>query len=135
MIVNEAEIEAEANKKFNTTVTKSIAMLNKTIMASVWSLADRIPRTIVTASVVAMLWRKTKPYKSPSDIEKAISGLPEVWASSSPTLMFSPSLSVSVLTRFVSTIAQKKQPWTKGPLTCDLYTILLSLSKISPEVF
>ena len=83
-----------------------------------------------------MLWRKTKLYKSPSEIEKAISGLlPEVWASSSPTLTFSPSLSVSALTEFVSTIAQKKQPWTKGPHTCDLYTIILSLSKISPEVF
>ena len=55
MIVNDAETEAEANTKSNTTVTKSIAMLNATIMASVWSLADQIPRTIVTASVVAFL--------------------------------------------------------------------------------
>ena len=96
MIVKDAETEAAENTKVNTTVTKSIAMLNATVMASVWSLADRIPRTIVTASVVTMLWRKTKLYKLPAEIEKAISGLlPEVWASSSPTLIFPPSLSVS----------------------------------------
>ena len=94
-----------------------------------------MPRTIVTTSVVAFLWRKTKSYKASSDIETAISGLPEVWALSSPTLPFSPSLSVSALTVFVSPIAQKKQPWTKGPLTCDLFTILLALTKTSPEVF
>lgn len=61
-IIKDAETEAPENTKANTTVIKSIAMLNATVMASVWSLADRIPRTIVTASVVAILWRKTKPY-------------------------------------------------------------------------
>ena len=129
---NESETDAAANATSNTTVTKSIAMLNATIMASVWSLADQIPCTIVTTSVAAFLWRKTKPYKSPLDIETAISGLPEVWALSSPSLPFSPSLSVSALTESVSTIAQKKQPWTNGPLTCDLFTILLALSKTPP---
>ena len=55
MIVNDAETAAEANTKSNTIVTKSIAMLNATIMASVWSLTDRIPCTMVTVSVPAFL--------------------------------------------------------------------------------
>ena len=72
MSVKDAETEAAENTKANTTVIKSIAMLNATVMASVWSLPDRIPRTTVSASVAALLWRKTKLYKSPSEIEKAI---------------------------------------------------------------
>ena len=111
MSAKDAETEAAENTKANTTGIKSIVMLNATVMASVWSLSNHIPCTIVSASVGAMLWRKTKLYKSPSEIEKAISGLlPKVWASSSPTLMFSRSLSVSALTEFVSTIVHKKQP-------------------------
>ena len=51
MIDREAETEAAVNTKSNTTVTKSIAMLNATIMASVWSLSDQIPCNTVTASV------------------------------------------------------------------------------------
>ena len=136
MSVNAADTEAAKNTKANTTGTKSIALLNVKGVASIWSLPDRIPRTVVSASVAATLWRKTKTYKSTANIEKSISDLlPEVWASSSPTVKFSPSLSVSDLTKFVSTIAQKKQPWTKVALVCDLYTILISLSKTSPKVF
>ena len=55
MIVNDAEIEAEANTKSNTTITKSIAMLNATITTSVWSLTDQTLRTTVAASVPAFL--------------------------------------------------------------------------------
>ena len=136
MSINAEETEAAKNTKANTTGIKSIAMLNAKGVASIWSLPDRISRTVVSSSVVSIIWRKTKTYKSSADIEKAISELlPEVWASSSPTLKFSPSLSVSDLTEFVSTIAQKKQPWTKVALVCDLYTILLSLSKTSHVVF
>ena len=73
MSVKDSEIEAAENTKANTTGIKSIATLNATSVASVWSLADRIPRTIVSASVAAMLWRETKIYKSPVEIEKEIS--------------------------------------------------------------
>ena len=136
MSLKDADTEAAKNTKANTTGIKSIAMLNAKGVASIWSLPDRIPRTVVSSSVVSMIWGKIKTYKSSADIEKAISELlPEVWASSSPTVKFSPSLSVSNLTGFVSTFSQKNQPWTKVALVCDLHKIFLSLSKTSPEVF
>ena len=40
MIVKDAETEAAENTKANTTVIKSIAILNATVMASMWFLAD-----------------------------------------------------------------------------------------------
>ena len=110
MSVNAADTEAAKNTKANTTGIKSIALLNAKGVASIWSLPDRIPRTVVSANLAAILWRKTKTYNSTAEIEKAISELlPEVWMSSSPTVKFSSSLSVSDLTEFVLTVAQKKQ--------------------------
>ena len=136
MSVNDADTEAAKNTLANTTGTKSISLLNAKGVAYIWSQSDRIPRTAVSASVATLIWRKVKSYKSPAEIEKAVGELlPEVWASSSPSLEFSSSLSVSDLTEFISTIAQKQQPWMKGARVLDLYTLPLSLSKTSPEVF
>ena len=79
MSVNAADTEAAKNTKANTTGIKFIAMLNAKGVASIWSLSNRISWTVVSSSVVAILWRKTKTYKSSADIEKAISELlPEV---------------------------------------------------------
>ena len=119
MSVKDSKTEVAENTKANTTGIKSIATLNATGVVSVWSLPDRISRTVVSASVASILWRPTKTYKSTTEIEKAISELlPEVWTSVSPTIKFSLSLSVSDLTEFVSTIAHKKQPW----LLCVTFT-------------
>ena len=68
MITNVAEIEAEANKKSNTTATKSIALLNANTIASVWSLIDCSPRLVAAASVSEFIWRKASTYKTISDI-------------------------------------------------------------------
>ena len=70
MSTTEAETVAKANKESNTTATKSIALLNTSTIAPVWSLTDRIPRSVAAASVTKLLWRKANPYKKMSAIEK-----------------------------------------------------------------
>ena len=68
----DAEKLAKENMETKTTVTKSITLLNASLLPPIWSLTDRINQSVAAASVTDVIWRKTSPYRTIPEIEKDI---------------------------------------------------------------
>ena len=81
---------AKENTETNTTVTKSITLLNASSLPPVWSLTDRINQLMAAASVPDVIWRMTSPYRTIPEIEKNILVIPVLWSLFSPNLVYSP---------------------------------------------
>ena len=126
---------AASNASSNTTKTKSVKLLNSSLIPTILSHYQHKVHSPPTASVKGVIERAAKPFPTVQDLDKALLVVPLVWFQFSPILAYSPATSSDLLINFVFTNDQKKTVWTKNHGACELYKTFLSLSRTSPEVF